>query len=108
MWQPAEYSVLRRNTVKSWKLRNYELRRGVAIGVGKIVSMMVMMVVMMMLTAKPLSRLLSTVPDRQSKRLVHLASRLFQTPQRHEQRPDAFTNKPFIPRWINPFILEFV
>jgi len=47
---PAEYSVLRRNTVKSWKLRNYELRReGVAIGVGKIVSLVMMMMMMMMM-----------------------------------------------------------
>ena len=50
--------------------------------------MVVVVVVVMMTTTKPLSRLLSTIPDRQSKRLLRLATRLFQTPLRHEQRSD--------------------
>jgi hypothetical protein len=88
MWQPAEYSVLRRNTIKSWKIQSYEFRgEGVALGVGKfvLVGVMMMMMIMMMTTtaaaaAKPLSSLPSTVPDRQSKRRLYLASRPLETP----------------------------
>jgi ABC-type lipoprotein release transport system permease subunit len=78
------------------------------VGVVVVVVVVVVMMIVMTTTTKPLSRLLSIVPDLQSQRLLHLASRLFQTPLRHAQHHDPLTNKPLIPRWINPFILHFV
>ena len=73
-----------------------------------MVVVIVIIIIIIIITTNPLCRLLRIVPDRQSKRPLHLAIWLLQTPQRHEQRQDAHANKPLIPRWINPFILQLV